>query len=64
MGMNGFYFLDDATRMNFVYTLPVKSLLPDSVQEFTTWIRRRFRYEVLTFRTDNETSLGRSSLLG
>jgi hypothetical protein len=51
------HFLDDATRMNFVYTLPVKPLLPDSVQEFTTWVRRHYRYEVKTFRTDNETSL-------
>ena len=62
-GFNGdewiLHFLDDATRLNFVYTLPVKSLTTDSVQEFITWVRRRFGYEVKIFRTDNETSLGK-----
>jgi hypothetical protein len=46
-------------RMNFVYTLPVKSLLPDLVEEFTAFIRRYYGYEVKTFRTDNDTSLSK-----
>jgi hypothetical protein len=45
--------------MNFVYTLPVKSLLPDSVEEFTVFVRRYYKYKVKTFRTDNDTSLSK-----
>jgi hypothetical protein len=60
-GFNGdkwiLYFLDDVTRINFVYTLSVKFFLLNSVEEFITWVRRHFKYEVETFRTDNETSL-------
>ena len=29
------------------------------MQEFITWLRRHYGYEVKTFRTDNETSLGK-----
>jgi hypothetical protein len=62
-GFNGdkwiLHFFDDATRMNFVYTLLIKSLLPDSVKEFTAFVRRHYRYKVKTFRTNNETSLGK-----
>jgi hypothetical protein len=53
------YFLDDATRINFVYILSVKSLLLDSVEEFTAFIRRYYGCEVKTFRTDNDTFLGK-----
>jgi hypothetical protein len=52
------YFLDDATRMNFVYTLPRKSFLTDIILIFTAFIRRRFKYKVKTFHTDNEPALG------
>jgi GAG-pre-integrase domain len=61
-GFNGdkwvLHFLDDATRMNFVYTLPRKSFLTVTIQQFTALIRRRFKYEVGTFHADNETALG------
>jgi transposase InsO family protein len=51
-------FLDDATRMNFVYTLPRKSFLTVTIQQFAALICRRFKYEVGTFHTDNKTALG------
>ena len=61
-GFNGdkwiLHFLDDATRMNFVYTLPTKSLLTDTIQQFAAFIRRRFGYEIKVFHTDNERTLG------
>jgi transposase InsO family protein len=61
-GFNGdkwvLYFLDDVTRMNFVYTLSRKSFLTDTILYFAAFIRRRFKYEVQTFHTDNEPALG------
>jgi hypothetical protein len=61
-GFNGdkwvLYFLDDVTRMNFVYTLSRKSFLTDTILYFAAFIRRRFKYEVKAFHTDNESALG------
>jgi transposase InsO family protein len=61
-GFNGdkwiLHFLDDATRMNFIYTLSRKSLLTDTILYFTAYIRRRFNYEVKILHTDNERALG------
>jgi hypothetical protein len=51
------HFLDDATRINFVYILLRKSFLTDIILIFTAFIRRRFKYEVETFYTDNEPAL-------
>jgi hypothetical protein len=52
-----FYFLDDATRINFVYTLSRKSFLTNTILIFTAFIRRKFKYKVKTFHTDNEPAL-------
>jgi hypothetical protein len=61
-GFNGdkwvLHFLDDATRMNFVYTLSRKSFLTDTILQFAAFIRPRFKYKVRTFHTDNEPALG------
>jgi hypothetical protein len=61
-GFNGdkwvLHFLDDATRLNFVYTLSRKSFLTDTILRFTAFIRRRFNYRVRIFHTDNEPALG------
>jgi hypothetical protein len=51
------YFFDDVTRINFVYTLLIKSLLPDLVKKFIVFVRRYYKYKVKTFRINNETSL-------
>jgi hypothetical protein len=52
------HFLDDAIRMNFMYTLSSKSLLTNTILHFAAFIRRRFNYSVRIFHTDNETALG------
>jgi hypothetical protein len=61
-GFNGdkwvLYFLDDATRMNFVYILSRKFFLTNTILYFAAFIRRRFKYKVKTFHTDNEPALG------
>jgi hypothetical protein len=51
------HFLDDATRMNFIYTLFRKSFLTDTILNFAAFIRRRFKYKVKTFHTDNKPAL-------
>src|SRR5271170_6593873 len=62
-GFNGdkwiLHFLDNATRMNFVYTFPTKSLLTATIQQFTAFIRRRFGFETKIFHSDNERTLGK-----
>jgi hypothetical protein len=52
-----FYFLDDATRINFVYILFRKFFLTDTILYFAVFIRRRFKYEIKTFHTDNKSAL-------
>lgn len=52
------HFLDDTTRMNFIYTLSSKALLTVAIQQFTAFIHRRFNHEVKIFHLDNERSLG------
>jgi transposase InsO family protein len=62
-GFNGdkwiLHFLDNATRMNFVYTFPTKSLLTATIQQFTTFVRRRFGFDTKIFHSDNERTLGK-----
>jgi hypothetical protein len=53
------HFLNDATRINFVYTLLIKSLLLDLVEEFIAFVRYYYGYKVKTFRINNEASLGK-----
>jgi hypothetical protein len=66
-GFNGnkwiLYFLNDAIRMNFVYTLPSKSesILLNTIQQFIALVNRLFNREIKIFRSDNETSLGNKS---
>jgi hypothetical protein len=43
--------------MNFVYTLLIKSLLLNLVEEFIVFIRYYYKYKVKTFRINNEASL-------
>jgi WD40 repeat protein len=65
-GFNGdkwiLHFLENATRMNFVYTFSTKSLLTAVIQQFTAFIRRRFCFEIKIFHSDNERTLGKVKL--
>ena len=60
-GFNGdkwvLHFLD-TMRLNFVYTLPTKSLLTSTIQQFTAFVRRRFGFKIKIFHSDNERTLG------
>jgi transposase InsO family protein len=55
------YFLDDKTRMNWVYTHSEKTqqVLLDIFEEFTAYIERQFSKKIKIFRIDGETSLGK-----
>jgi transposase InsO family protein len=66
-GFNGdkwiLHFLDDKTRMNFVYTLPdrTQNSVLTTVRQFVAFIERQFDYKIKTFKTDNESALGKES---
>ena len=51
------HFLDDCTKMNFVYTLPAKRLFVDVIREFTQFVGLNYQ-PIKTLRIDNERSLG------
>ena len=54
------HFLDDKTRMNWVYTHSRKTqaALLDIFKEFTAYVERQFGRKIKIFRIDNESSLG------
>src|SRR5271155_2611489 len=52
------YFLDDRTQMNFVYTMPKKSMAFTNIQHFIAYIERRWDYKVKILYIDNERALG------
>src|SRR5436853_2944635 len=54
------HFLDDKTRINWVYTHSEKTqrAFLEIFEDFTTYIQRQFGIKIKIFRTDNETSLG------
>jgi hypothetical protein len=62
-GYNGnqwaLHFLDDFSKMHFVYTLLAKDQTTRTIQHFTAFVQRQFQYPVRVFRTDNGSSLGR-----
>jgi hypothetical protein len=66
-GFNGdrwiLHFLDDRTRMNFVYTLPdrTQSSVLTTIRQFVALVERQFDYKIKTFKTDNESALGKES---
>jgi transposase InsO family protein len=51
------HFLDDCTRMNFVYTLNEKKGSLATVQNFCAMTERQYNLPVKTFKLDGETSL-------
>lgn len=54
------HFLDDKTRMNWVYTHSEKTqrAFLEIFEDFTTYIERQFNRKIKIFRTDNEPALG------
>jgi hypothetical protein len=66
-GFNGdryiLHFLDDKTKMNFVYTLSdrTEDSVLTTVRQFVVFIERQFGYQIKAFKTDNESALGNES---
>ena len=64
-GFNGHryasHFLDDKTRMNWVYTHSAKSqtVLLQIFHEFDAFVKRQFNRKIKIFRIDGETALGK-----
>ena len=52
------HFLDDYTRMNFVYTLKGKDHMTWTIKEFAAYVHRQYEQHIQIFRTDGERSLG------
>ncbi len=45
--------------MNFVYTIPGKSLASETVQNFASFVFRQFEHDIQTIPIDYERSLGK-----
>jgi len=54
------HFLDDKTRMNWVFTHSEKTqkVLLNIFEEFAEYIKRQFERKIKIFRNDNESALG------
>jgi transposase InsO family protein len=52
------HFLDDYTKMNFVYIQKSKGQITQTVQSLVALVRRQYKRDVQILRTDGETSLG------
>jgi len=54
------HFLDDKTRMNWVYTHSEKTqkALLKIFEDFTAYVERQFNRKIKIFRTDNEPAFG------
>ena len=48
------HFLDDFSRMNFVYTLAIKSELTNIVKQFTTYVKRQYDVQVCCLYCNGE----------
>ena len=52
------HFLDDFSRMNFVYILAIKSELTNAVKQFIAYVKRQYNVQVCHMHCDREQSLG------
>jgi IS30 family transposase len=52
------HLLDDATRMNFIYSFPEKSDVVDCVIAFSNMVKTQFNAIIKIFKFDNEQTLG------
>ena len=52
------HFLDDFSRMNFVYTLATKSELTNAVKQFMAYVKRQYNVQVRRMHCNGERSLG------
>ena len=48
------HFLDDFSRMNFVYTLATKLELTNAVKQFTAYVKRQYNVQVCCMHCDGE----------
>lgn len=53
------HFLDDYSRMNFVYTLRGKDQTTRPIKEYAGYVHRQYQQLIQIFRIDGERSLGR-----
>jgi transposase InsO family protein len=51
------HFLDDFSRMNYVYTMTSKSATLDTVQNFAALVRNQYALTVKVLRLDGESTL-------
>ena len=52
------HFLDDYTKMNFVYIQKGKGQTTRTVQDFVALVRRQYKRDIQILHTDDESSLG------
>jgi hypothetical protein len=52
------HFLDDRTRMSFVYTMPRKSMAFSNILQFVAYVERRWDRKVKILHMDHERALG------
>jgi hypothetical protein len=52
------HFLGDRTRMNFVYTMPRKSIAFTNIQHFVAYVERCWERKVRILHMDRERALG------
>jgi hypothetical protein len=51
------HFLNDFSRMNFVYTVLIRSQASDTVKHFAAFVPRQFEHRVKVFCNNNQRSL-------
>ena len=52
------HFLDDFSRINFMYTLATKSELTNAVKQFMAYVKRQYNVQVCCMYCNGEQSLG------
>ena len=52
------HFLNDFSRMNFMYTLATKSELTNAVKQLMAYVKRQYNVQVCCMHCDGEQSLG------
>ena len=53
------HFLDNYSRMNYIYILVTKKLITQMVQDFITFVHKQYNQTIQILRTDRETALGK-----
>jgi hypothetical protein len=56
----GLHFLEDSTRMNYVYTYPSKSDTMKMIKAFYAFVETQYKTRIQIFKRDGERTLGRA----